>query len=695
MKIPDDQKRPKMTDGLRGSLGAFTSVGSNQLHYISTSLDIAELNVLKTARQVLPKGELTIRELMQRDIDDERVRDDILPYLRPGQAGLDAKLFPPLLVAVICKDDDSLSPLYPKPLFDQSWKENRYFSEEEEAWFEDRYYGNSFAVRIPLPSEDSDALDEAVAYASEFKWHRERVELLVLDGQHRLMALKAAFGKLDSEERVRGYRGAELQQEEKDRLGMKSVPICIVFPPELYRDSELLEEGDSVIRVFRQIFVDVNRSAKRVSESRNILLNERDLIAEFTRTVMDDFLNEYDLNEDAVCNDDEIPLYCFEWDSPEKREFQISDPRAISSVGVLNNCIDRLLLRGKDDYGHFRGELSIEEGIVAVDPESAGRSGVSPNRITPLRFENWQQDYIRGQFESRWKEAIMVIIRDLFPSRAITSELEGKRLELTEQKDDEEDKLATHSLEYLLGSRSDREQIRRVSKLSEDWVGRFQPSACKKAVEAMDAFHSDTEARLKNGPFSRLFFSNLGQTEIFEVVYQIILGNVDNVPDKPVDLGRAFVSDFNEAFRSRASCLELFKSDKDWNLHAIDKLGKQSWKQDHMKGLLLITPCFFGSEPSMLEFFDSPDSWKETVTDFYKLSAVNDDAYIRKSLSSRLPNKLKNEDNIRVITDRSKRIKELNRKVSEETDRIIGEMHDFVLSAGDPPETVQEQFTRG
>lgn len=692
MKIPDDQKRPKMTDSLRGSIGAFTSVGPHQLHYISTSLDIDELGVLKTARQVLPREELTIRELMQRDIDDDRVRNDILPYLRPGEAGLDAKLFPPLLVAVICKEDERLSPLYPEPLVDDSWKEDRYFSKEEDAWFEDRYYGGSFAVRIPLPSEDADALDEAVAYASEIKWHRERVELLVLDGQHRLMALKAAFGKLDDEEEVRGYRGAELRPNEKEQLGMKSVPVCIVFPPELYDGSGTLEEGDSVIRVFRQIFVDVNRSAKRVSESRNILLNERDLVAEFTRTVMDDFLNEDDLSGYEGCRDDEIPLYCFEWDSPEKKEFQISDPRSISSVGVLNDCVDRLLLRSQDDYEYFRGELNIEEGIAGVDPDSAGKDGVSPNRITPLRFENWQQDYIRSQFKNKWKEAIKIGLRDFFPARDLIDTLEKKRVSLTQEKEDEQNKLASHSLEYLLGSRSDREQIRRMSKLDDDWVGRFQPSACKQAVESIDKFLGNAEASLKNGPFSRLFFSNLGQTEIFDVIYRVLLSNLDDEPESPADLGEAFVTDFNNAFDEQANRLELFKSDKEWNLYTIDKLGKQSWKQNHVRGLLLVCPCFFNEEPEVLNFFETKKSWEETVVNFCKLSIVNDDAYIRNSLTSRLPFQLKNDDDIRVITENAERRKKLNQKVSNETDRIINELHSFIVETGNPPSDVVELF---
>lgn len=693
IKIPDEQKQPGMTDDLRGSFGAFTSVGTNQLHCISTSLPLDKLSILKTARQVLPREELTIRQLMQRDIDDERVRNDILPYLKPGEAGLDAKLFPPLLVAVVHSENGGLSDLYPEPLRD--WRQHRYKSEEEGAWFEDRYYGDAFVLRIPLPSEEADPLEDAISYASEFKWDREQIKLLVLDGQHRLMALKAAFGKLEDEEVVRGYRGAGFSADEIDELGIKSIPICLVFPPKLHHGADHIGDGDSVIKVFRQIFVDVNRSAKRVSESRNILLNERNLIAEFTRSVMDDFLNEGDLPNNNTCSDDDIPLYCFEWDSPEKKEFQISDKRAISSVGVLNDCIDKLLLRSEDDYDHFREELDIMEGIQGIDPDESDKDGVSPSRVTPLRFDNWQREYIKNEFDKNWKEAVKLVIHKFYPAKNLVEYLEKKRVEIEQEKEDEQDKLSIHSLEYLLGSRSDRDQIRRISEVDEDWVGKFQPSACSQAVQRIDDFLDDIQARVKNGPFSRLFFSNLGQTQISNFIYRTFKRNLEEEPEDIEDLGHKFVSDFNNAFEDSPAKVEFFKSEKEWNTYTISSLGKQSWKKDHITGLLLTCPCFFEENPNVAEFFEDKEEWEDQVLEFYKLGVSGNDSYIRHSLESRLPYQVKTDDDIRQITDEEKRSKMLKEKVSERAQEIIDEIGNFVLSNGSPPDPVVDEVSGG
>ena len=94
-----------------------------------------------------------------------------------------------------------------------------------------------------------------------------------------------------------------------------------------------LGDQDALLPVFKQLFVDINKNAKIVSESRNILLNERDAIAVFTRNIIDSFVVESKLPKTEPVSADDLPLYAFEFESPEKKEWQINDRARFARSG--------------------------------------------------------------------------------------------------------------------------------------------------------------------------------------------------------------------------------------------------------------------------------------------------------------------------------------------------------------------------
>src|SRR5437879_946974 len=124
MPLPGSTPDIRMTDRLRGTFGSFTTKGSRQMSYLGSRADMALLRLLKTPRQVLPRHIMPIRELVQRDIDDKRVREEIVKYLTPSLGELNAKFFPPLVVAILVRKSPNegagLIDKYPRPKFDSS-----------------------------------------------------------------------------------------------------------------------------------------------------------------------------------------------------------------------------------------------------------------------------------------------------------------------------------------------------------------------------------------------------------------------------------------------------------------------------------------------------------------------------------------------------------------------------------------------
>lgn len=682
------------TDDLRGSFGQFTSKGKYQLSFVSTELPLQKLRLLKTARQILPRKDLQLDELMQRDINDVRVRKEIIPYLKRG-SGLNVKFFPPILIAVLPKESyesDSPADRYPAPTLNDQDKFPRNKNNSDNLYYEKRVYDSYFSVKVPLESKNADITDNKLSYATKFEWNRDRVNLFVMDGQHRLMALKGAYGLLEKDQIIRGYEDTELSDEEKEDIGVKKVPVTIIFPPQLYEGRQDLDKNDKVIRVFRQIFVDVNKSAQEVSESRNILLNERSLISEFTRSVVGDFLSEGNLPVQSKVTS-RIPLYAFEWDSPEGRENKVNYSRAISSVGILHECIKRVTAYSDEQ---FRDNFSITEGDKHIDPDEVEAKGVEVNKISPFNFSEWQKETILTRFEQRWKSSFENFLKDLYPSQKLLEKLESKRVKLEKRLEQStDDTEAKAKRDYLLGTSSDQDLIRIIAnKSSDESVAGYHPSTSASAIEEIQLFFDELEALKTDDHFSRLFFSNLGQTETVEFVYRDLLSNVIVSNPSLDEFVSGFSSAFNSSFEDKESYKKLFDPEKEWNSHAISTLGTNSWKRDHMRGLMYVSLVFFSDESNFCSFFkdDGEDIWEDLLENMYTQAVVDDESYIRESLTSRLPYEVRNYPDIRVITDDETRRERIDKRVQQEADRIISELHEFVCDKASPPDKVASIF---
>jgi hypothetical protein len=661
MPLPGKTSRTQMTDRIRGSFGMFTTSGPAQLSYLSVRLGVDHLRRLRTARQVLPREDLRIQELMQRDIDDVRVRKEIVEYLRLTPGHNDARFFPPIVVAVLPKSiggthNSTFSPRYPAPTFTAQGRFPQTFDANDQNFYEERVYGSAFEIRIPIPFEGASVEEAAVYHGADFGWHRDFVELLVLDGQHRLLALQAALGLLPKEEEIRGYEDCRLTETERIDLGFNSVSACIVFAPQVYEGNSNLG-GVSLISLFRQIFVDVNKNARPVSRSRNVLLSQRNLLHLFTQQVLEESLvPEKRLPKQRVASHDEFPLYCFEWDPDERTESRITDPRAVSSVEVLNQIVNQLFVGGKDGFDLFRSQLNIEEGDRKIDPKAAKEKGVPVSSLHPENFSSWQRAEILRRFSDRWRPALAMLLRGLYPAERLINRLEEKRLELVkEMRRERQNDYARLALEYLLGTRSDQSQIKLIGDRNERTVGRYETAVCRQVLKTLerDFFRSEIK-KLKTEGFERLFFSHLGQVQLFIFVFRTLAENLPAPPDR-LSLAQAFVADFNATFHQFPKRQRLFDGNAVWNSSVINRLGTQEYKRNHVLGLFKLSLLLFSNKGKLAKLFGSKfDAIKETLSESGHIQ-------VTLSLRARLKEQLKYSPEVTDIVDPARRDQALER----------------------------------
>ena len=224
-------------------------------------------------REIFDVEELGFDELLQRDLDDSRVAHDLIPYLL-GESGNRAKFFPPILAVIVPRKPvgSGIEEFYPpRNVPDEPVEE--YESVEE--------YGDLFDFKRLK-------WDGKRTPFAELSYNRQRSAFIIVDGQHRAMAVLALHRQLTQNwgdnvfESYYAHISVTPEQVENIEL-----PTCIIYFPDLHEGNRVsVGTGHDLSSVCREIFLVVNRSAKRVSESRELLLDDEDIAARILRRTL-------------------------------------------------------------------------------------------------------------------------------------------------------------------------------------------------------------------------------------------------------------------------------------------------------------------------------------------------------------------------------------------------------------------------
>jgi hypothetical protein len=213
-----------------------------------SSGEFALLKELKPMRErVAPKELKDLSSLLQRDLSDARVAMELIPYLKGSS---DIAFFPAILAILIPTGFiTSQSSSYPSP--QKGIEDNREITQYADNWTLTAYPAGSSYGPLGMLSIDP-----------------SRTDIVVLDGQHRANAFRfmsGVFGNDDTDIHSAFYQGLEGSNSFNAEL-----PVTLVW---FESDNSLIEPT----LISRRLFVDVNNSARKVSKSRNILLNDKEL----------------------------------------------------------------------------------------------------------------------------------------------------------------------------------------------------------------------------------------------------------------------------------------------------------------------------------------------------------------------------------------------------------------------------------
>lgn len=308
---------------------------------------------LAPVREVLGIKDMDFNQLLQRDLDDHRIAIDLIPYvLKPVHTG--PAFFPPIIAVVLPFNGKTPVSNFP-PAAALSPPDH---DPEMDAPMGGDLYGDVMKFQKLVTGSGE---DHRLCLA-RLSWNKERAKLVVIDGQHRAMALVAINRTVNDDwrqstgekyetfysERIKGLMQELSEKGISPDLSKVEFPVTICWFPECTTVEHSPHEAA------RKLFVDINRNAKAPSEARLILLSDTELVNVFTR----ELLNRVRHPSRA------LPLYAIEYDNPDSNTTQPARWSVLTTLDMLKNGVLKLTF-GPPEYftnmcKHFGGRSSSQ-----------------------------------------------------------------------------------------------------------------------------------------------------------------------------------------------------------------------------------------------------------------------------------------------------------------------------------------------
>jgi len=375
--MPDNIPQPPTTSGglsqsKLGFYGRFGSGGNVDVSYIQSVIDFEALNNITLIEDIKGSDKWQVRDLFQRNVDRNRVEDEIVPFLKDPET---IKFFAPLALVLLPMTDGEVN----KDLVE--------ISDENVKDEGTDYLKHSIGDAAFFEYKD------APAY-SKVKWNPDKVKLVAVDGQHRISALKML-----------------LDDEQRDPLvSNMNIPILIIG----FSKSKNLIQGEhlpTLLDVVRQTFVYINNKSQKINESRAILLDNEDINCVAVQEVIQRAHNNDNNKDDEPTNDSSnIPLVMFDWRGEEKNGKPISGPASLFSVRDVKDWFTEYLLG--DIKGKGSAKAIREKIIPRLDLESV-HARLNSEDLKGLNHKN--SDIGRKQVKSILIPSVIFMLENLKP----------------------------------------------------------------------------------------------------------------------------------------------------------------------------------------------------------------------------------------------------------------------------------------
>jgi len=252
---------------VHGLIGKFDTPEKRlTVHYFATKANGSKsgtgeyrlLEELKPMRErVDASGLQNLNSLLQRDLNDARVATELIPYLHGIKSEI--AFFPAILGVLI-----------PSGFISSDENEDSYpTAETEEDETKVITYEDKWSLTAYKIGGDYGPL-------GKLSFSPSKTDVVVLDGQHRSNAFRYICGMLESDSN--DIYDAFYHEVDRPEDYSSDLPVTLIW---FERNDDEAEVDPKLIS--RNLFVDVNNSAKKVSKSRNILLDDRKVTSLLTR----------------------------------------------------------------------------------------------------------------------------------------------------------------------------------------------------------------------------------------------------------------------------------------------------------------------------------------------------------------------------------------------------------------------------
>lgn len=426
--------QPRFDTFLSGKIGSFRvgartgQSGSLAVHYLQTTIglrytegaDAKMWSMLTPVREMFEFADLGFDDLLQRDIDDARVANELIPYVLSAEGQDFVKLFPPIVVVVMPVTVTGNRPADRYPRIHARTEPIPNAADYGEASLTAGEPGGEvFRIKSVVRASSGQRVDNAV---DELALCSNAVKLVVVDGQHRAMSLLALHRNLQNDW---GGKGREAWRDfysqwprsriEQFKLDEIQLPAIFCTVPELSEGSSYA--GSLTMKAAcRSIFLTLNKTARRVSESRNRLLDDGDLVAVLMRQALRPIK---DLDIEA-----ETPLRIWNVEL-DQAGTKLSNPVALTGVNhlfyaLLHTLLDEgdvgpLSLRRRTNYGR-RSQLTALLG--RLDPSEELLSPAVRQRMTRFSFDPADASSLFPAFDARYGSTFRRMLEAFGPCQA-------------------------------------------------------------------------------------------------------------------------------------------------------------------------------------------------------------------------------------------------------------------------------------
>lgn len=384
----------KYTESLLFVPGEYKLSQVGRLPYFTAVMSLQDLvNQIKLVEDLPEETRLdwSLEELFQRDISWDRVQRELVNgYLKDSNK---LSFFNSLTIALLPQQGLDIEESYGQPISSPT--------PSYEDW-EKIDVGNICIEYGPLRS------------IGVVRWHKERVFPVAIDGQHRLAALKRYYEE----------RSDHLAPGVSAELDTK---IPLIF---LILDERIGFEGrsDNLLGTLREIFIDLNRNARKVPKSRLILLEDLNIQSFCVRTLLASKAKEL--------SSDVLPLSLVIWQEDEaKFDAESKFSHVITSVLNLNEIVGSCLGVKPFEEINRLDESEVRKHVTQLNSKLRLNNNVQTSiqqhlelcidRQDPFSFTDDHLAAFRQAFSEQWTSHIIRVFHEFSPYKEYLSAANG------------------------------------------------------------------------------------------------------------------------------------------------------------------------------------------------------------------------------------------------------------------------------